>query len=80
MLQLGPEHSHYQTRAAKLTLGSESENPPSGRNNFLLGGCVTVTFIGSGPQSPQEEKGCHNASGNTTLRDICKGKKKWHIC
>lgn len=31
-------------RAARLTLGSEAEHPPSGRYNFLLRGCVTVTL------------------------------------
>lgn len=52
-------HSHRQMRAARLALGSESGNPPSGRNNFLLSSCVTVTSKGSSPQSPHEEKGCH---------------------
>lgn len=68
-------HSHRQMRAARLTLGSESRNPPSGRNNFLLSSCVTVTSKGSSPQSPHEEKGCHNTS-DTTQWDICTGKKK----
>lgn len=76
MLLPEPEHRHYPTRAARLTPGSESKNPPSGRNDFLLlSSCVTVTFRDSDPESPHEEKGYHNTSGNTTLWDICKGEK-----